>query len=626
LNREQALEEIKGRLGDYLISQGVEIRSNFKCLNPEHTDNNPSMGYDSQRKKAHCFSCGADYDTLDLIGIDYGLDSFNDQLNKGCEIFGISYQTAGANNQTQKAAPAETVDYTAFFLEANQYVNRTDYPQKRGLSEEVINRFNLGYAPNWRHPKVSENVPTTPRLIIPTSAGSYLARDIREYIPEDQRQYTKSKVGSVQLFNKEALKQDLKPVFIVEAELDALSVIEASGEAVGLGSSTNTNKLLEFLEANKPSQTLILSLDNDEAGEDATKKLSEGLKQLNIDFCISNIAGTFKDANEALIAEKEAFIERISKAERAEEEQYLQNSAAFHLQEFIDNIVRSTNAPAVSTGFTALDHVLDGGLYPGLYIVGAISSLGKTTLVTQIADQIAESGEDVLIFSLEMARAEIMAKSISRLTLLDVLQNNGSVNNAKTTRGIMSGKRWEGYSQTEKNLIMESMNAYAKYADHIYISEGIGDIGAMDIRMAINKHIRCTKKKPVIIVDYLQILAPYNDRMSDKQNTDKAVMELKRISRDFQVPVIGISSFNRANYKTAVSMEAFKESGAIEYSSDVLIGLQLKGVGTDNFDANEAKNKNPRDVELVILKNRNGATGNKIAYEYYPLFNYFKES
>jgi len=74
-----------------------------------------------------------------------------------------------------------------------------------------------------------------------------------------------------------------------------------------------------------------------------------------------------------------------------------------------------------------------------------------------------------------------------------------------------------------------------------------------------------------------------------------------------------------------VTMEAFKESGAIEYSSDVLIGLQLKGAGSQNFDANEAKKKNPREIELVVLKNRNGATGKKVEYEYYPLFNYFKE-
>ena len=257
--------------------------------------------------------------------------------------------------------------------------------------------------------------------------------------------------------------------------------------------------------------------------------------------------------------------------------------------------------------------------------MGAISSLGKTTLITQIADQIAEAGQDVLIFSLEMARSEIMAKSISRLTLLDVLQNNGDIQDAKTTRGITTGSRYINYSPTEKELIKRSITSYGAYAGNIYISEGIGDIGTEQIREAVKKHILFTGKKPIIVIDYLQILAPADIRATDKQNTDKAVMELKRISRDYKLPVIGISSFNRANYSVAVTMEAFKESGAIEYSSDILIGLQLKGAGSKDFDANIAKSRNPREVELVVLKNRNGATGAKVAYEYYPMFNYFKE-
>ena len=73
-------------------------------------------------------------------------------------------------------------------------------------------------------------------------------------------------------------------------------------------------------------------------------------------------------------------------------------------------------------------------------------------------------------------------------------------------------------------------------------------------------------------------------------------------------------------------MISFKESGAIEYSSDVLIGLQLEGVGTSGFDVDTAKSENPRRIELKILKNRNGATGGAVLYEYYPQFNYFKEA
>lgn len=64
---------------------------------------------------------------------------------------------------------------------------------------------------------------------------------------------------------------------------------------------------------------------------------------------------------------------------------------------------------------------------------------------------------------------------------------------------------------------------------------------------------------------------------------------------------------------------------ALEYLSDVLIGLQLAGSGKKDFDANAEKKKDPREIELVVLKNRNGRTGDKIEFNYYPMFNLFAE-
>ena len=303
---------------------------------------------------------------------------------------------------------------------------------------------------------------------------------------------------------------------------------------------------------------------------------------------------------------------------------YKKTSTAFHLIDFVKGCMGNANTPYTPTGFSKLDDLLDGGLYEGLYVIGAISSLGKTTLALQITDQIAQSGQDVLIFSLEMARTELMSKSISRLTFIDVNENGGHIEHAKTSRGITTGSRYSKYCPEETDLIYRCVQKYGTYAEHIFISEGIGDIGVEQIRQAVEKHIAITEKKPVVLIDYVQILAPCDVRATDKQNTDKAMLELKRISRDFKIPVIGISSFNRANYSEAVTMSAFKESGAIEYSSDVLIGLQLKGAGDKGFDVTEAKNKNPREIQLVILKNRAGAMG-KIDFEYYPLFNYYRE-
>lgn len=320
-------------------------------------------------------------------------------------------------------------------------------------------------------------------------------------------------------------------------------------------------------------------------------------------------------------------------------ELYLRTSAKNYVQSFLDGVTASIDTPAISTGFDKLDNVLEGGLYEGLYFIGAISSLGKTTYVLQMADQIAQQGQDVLVFSLEMARSELMAKSISRLTYLNVLEKDLPPKYAKTTRGITAGKRYADYVADEKKLIQNSVIEYSEYADNLYIHEGVGTIGADEIRKTVEHHIQYTGNIPVVIIDYLQILAPEDPRATDKQNTDSAVLKLKRLSRDYKIAVIGISSFNRENYTNAVSMASFKESGAIEYSSDVLLGLQFskqREVDEHNktkksndprliVDVDAEKAKNPREIELKVLKNRNGATGGSIDYDYYPLFNHFVE-
>lgn len=616
-----------------------------------------------------CFSCNAGGDIFDLYGAINGTEDRNAQLEGVCQLYGITldrYRKSSAYEDFQPAyqnhtkteqhthSSIHTNTYTQeetggaesfkdFFLQAHSHIAETDYPQRRGLSQETIDRFKLGYIAEWRHPKASPRTPATPRLIIPITEYSYLARDTRAEVPAEQRDYTKSKVKGAEkvswTFNRTALRTAQKPIFIVEGELDALSIIDVGGEAVALGSIAYVRAFLELLKNTRPTQPLVIALDNEKEPskqqqiEKAVKELSEGLEQLKLPYYRLNPAGQYKDANEALQKNRDALREAVAEAERiqgaeeqARKESYLKTSTAHYLQQFIDGISNSVNTPYIPTGFPKLDSTLDGGLYEGLYVVGAISSLGKTTLVSQIADQIAQSGQDVLIFSLEMARTEIMSKSISRHTLQSVLATGGDIRNAKTARGITTGTRYIDYNQTELGLITQALTDYSEYAEHIYIVEGEGNVGATQIWETVQAHKDYTGNTPVVVVDYVQILAPYSERATDKQNMDKAVLELKRLSRYFKTPVIGISSLNRANYSTPISMEALKESGGLEYGSDVIMGLQLKGTGGKNFDVNEAKRKDPREIELVVLKNRNGRTGDKIEFSYYPMFNFFMET
>lgn len=644
MNRDEAKATMKNMLADYLGRKGINTKKPFKCLNPLHNDTHPSMSFDRKRNRVHCFSCGATYDIFSLIGAEYGLTNFNDQFKKACNIFGIildqpAPRTLSASPRPAKKVAADDepeVDYTEFFREAHARINQTDYAKRRGLSDEIIERFNLGYVPDWRHPKAPPVVPGSPRLIIPTSRTSYLARLARDAKDEREKQYSKGKCGHIHLYNLDALQAD-EPPFIVEGEIDALSIEMLGHPAAALGSTTMSGAFVDYVQEHRPKMPLVIALDGDDRGKKAADSIAEKLKAAGISFYRpADLYTAGKDANENLLNDREGFAERLELAQNeamnvfedekeAALQEYERDAASNYIQDFLDGVKARANTPATNTGFETLNHVLDGGLFEGLYIIGAISSLGKTTLVLQIADQIARTGQDVLIFSLEMARTELMAKSISRLTYELTLKNGGNERDAKTARGITTGSRWQHYSKTELQLIGNAVSSYAEYAKHVFIFEGVGTIGAAKIRESVEKHIATTGRRPVVVIDYLQILAPYDVRATDKQNTDQAVLELKRISRDCKLPILAISSFNRENYKNAVGMQAFKESGAIEYSSDVLIGLQLEGAGQDDFNATEAKRQNPRHIELVVLKNRNGRVGDKIRYDYYAMFNFFNE-
>lgn len=592
-----------------------------------------ALSIDNDTNTWKCFSCNAGGDVLDLIGYVEHKTEFIDQIKRASELFNIDIEEVPEHKSKPISKKAE-IDYTEFFLQAKENIKDTKYLEARGISKAVAEAFNIGFMPKFNHPKASPNTEKYPFLIIPTSKYSYVMRDTREIdesMPEelrtqDQQRYYK--VGRSRIFNLKALYGS-KPCFIVEGEIDALSIYEAGAEAVALGSTTQVKNLLEILKENKPTRELLINLDNDEAGQKATQELIKGLQKLDIEYYEANVSGTYKDANEALVNERDEFIKRVKETEHTKDEileqqrqNYIKNNTLSYVNDFLNGIKESVNTQCIPTYLSLLDSYLDGGLYEGLYTIGAVSSLGKTTLITQIADNIAQSGKDVLFISLEMARSELIAKSISRLTFI----NSGyDSQQAKTARGITTGKRYQNYSEKEKELITGAVEKYKEFAPHMFIVEGMGELGVKQVREAVNKHKLFTGNTPVVIIDYLQILAPWNERATDKQNTDKAVMELKRISRDYKTPVIVISSLNRANYEEGITMQAFKESGAIEYSSDVLIGLQFKGAGEKGFNVNNAKTQAIRNIELVVLKNRNGQTGGVIDYQYYPMFNYYRE-
>lgn len=589
----ETFDLLRPHLLDYLHSKGINPKRRFRCLNPDHLDRDPSMGYDARRHKVHCFACGADYDLFDLLQLEEHLATPGEALERARALYGPS-APAPASPARQKR------DYIA---RCAAHRSETAYFTARGISESTAAQFSLGYDGEEQC------------VVLPCDGGQYVRRSTVE------KKYLNRKGAASPLFQSELLLGD-GPVFLAEGVFDALSAEELGYRCVGMNGAGNREKIAAILRQRQAPGCILLAPDNDKAGDTWAKALLSEFPWLY--RCPPIPAG--KDLNDLLLAGREEAAAYLSAAvEEARSHQpapYTDTSAAHQLEPLRQYILSQAAKPRLSTGFPGLDKALDGGLYEGLYILGAVSSLGKTAFCMQIADGLARQGQDVLIFSLEMSTYELMARSISRETFLSDATVGKQL--SKTVRGILDGRRWGAYTARERAHLEEAIATYSAYADRLYIRQGDHSTGLEEITAQVEAHIAQTGRVPVVLIDYLQIIAPVDVHFTDKQNTDRVVTALKKLSRAHEATVLAISSFNRENYNTPASMASFKESGGIDYSADVLLGLQARGAGGKGFDLEAEKRKDPRELELKILKNRTAGLGQPLKLRYYPAYSCFQ--
>jgi replicative DNA helicase len=306
--------------------------------------------------------------------------------------------------------------------------------------------------------------------------------------------------------------------------------------------------------------------------------------------------------------------------------EFQQLSAAQRALEFFDMFDGKNQKRAIPTGFRKLDEAIGNGLHDELHIIGGTPSVGKTSFVLQMVDQIAESGRDVLFFTLETSALFIMAKSISRRAALSAGRPSSAAQNITTARDMLYSDRFERLSSHEQSGLRAATADYiTDCGNHVTIIDSVHTSPAQ-IKATAKRYICATGSKPVIALDYLQILADDGENLSEKQKLDSAVRELKSLSSSEGIPIVAISSFNRSSYNTPVSMESFKESGGVEYAADVLLALQYKAVNSKEFCLSAERGRYPRQVELVVLKDRNGEGNARIDYAFYSKHGMFVES
>ena len=278
----------------------------------------------------------------------------------------------------------------------------------------------------------------------------------------------------------------------------------------------------------------------------------------------------------------------------------------------------------IKTGFSCID-APTGGLLSGLYALAAAPGIGKTTFCLQLADQLAAAGNDVVFFSLEQSRLELISKSVARYA---AKQNGRKKGSELTALAIRSAQ-----TEEEQSRIKPALAAYAEsVGNRVSIVEGNFSVDVDYIRGYLAGYVQRTGRRPIVIIDYLQIIRPGNGSGSGKEAIDDIITALKRASRESDTPIITISSINRAGYLSAVEFESLKESGAIEFSCDAVWGLELytQPTGKESEEQRrEARKKamqsNPRLLRFVWLKNRAGLAGHAGTLKYYPAQDTFTE-
>ena len=572
--RKTDAKTLKNCLPQWLREHGLPLHKPFACLNPAHRDTHPSMGYNEKNQTVHCFACGATYDIFDLVGQEENLTDFPSKLKA------VNRRYGGGEVIRVTAKPTQAFPYKEGAGKPDPYFTG------RGLSDEIVQRFGVvaedGYA------------------VLPVFVEGVCRSVCRRAIDPDAEPRYQNSRGAMQLWNSAAMERAAgKALFVAEGIFDALSLEELGFPAVALCGAANTGRLMQALDAREAKpEKMILAGDTDAAGQGMNENLREQLSARGIACEVLPLPGGCKDANEALVQDRAA-LQAVCEAAAALVP--LQQQPTLE-EEFLAYLSRRGDAAGMSTGIPGLDKALDGGLHAGLTVLGAVSSMGKTSLMLQMADTLAAAGRNVLFITIEMSRMELIAKSAVRGT-------------QERARPLLDGRLPE---EKVRGLI----SAYQKKTgDRVELWEP--DVPLTPAFLDEKVSAFCEQhENPVLFLDYLQLVAPARAGMTEKQTADAAVAMLKQLARRYDLPVMVASSLNREAYRPGSAepgLSAFKESGSVEYSADLLLLLKYR------TEADKELKAGPRRLALNILKNRFGATGESIPLDYEPEKELFRD-
>lgn len=239
----------------------------------------------------------------------------------------------------------------------------------------------------------------------------------------------------------------------------------------------------------------------------------------------------------------------------------------------------------LSTGFKRLDELTSGLHKSDLIIVAARPAMGKTAFVLNIAQNAAiKSGASVLIFSLEMAKAQLGQR---------LLAMESRVEMQKLKTGNLERNDWE--------RIQMALDSLSKTNIHIDDTPGIT---ILDMKNKCRR-LKAEKGLDLIIIDYLQLMNSQGKSDSRQQEISTLSRHLKLLAREMDCPVIVLSQLSRAaeqrqDHRPILS--DLRESGAIEQDADMVMFLYR-----DDY-YNKDNSEKPGVCEVNLAKHRSGPT------------------
>ena len=235
---------------------------------------------------------------------------------------------------------------------------------------------------------------------------------------------------------------------------------------------------------------------------------------------------------------------------------------------------------------TPLDSLL-GGIYPGQMIgIGATPGCGKTSLMIQAADELAQQGQAVIFVSAELPQHKLVAKSLVRFS-------NGSISLSDVPFA------------SDDAIVAECLNK-AAYIYRETVAPNLcitGSCTVADLGRLVAECVSQRELTPVIFIDYLQLLATSGpDPFIDERLAIAAyVKQLRDLANTYMTPIFLISTITRSAYtKKKPDLSAFGGSAVIEYSLDAALFLSA-----------DDKHQSARGVPVTLsaLKNRYGTQG-----------------